>query len=97
MTRPNYIPIRLSDNELSLVKVLGLKAGVSNTSESIRYTIAFTALELAGRDDLPLKPGETVAILPEKLIQKIEGLRRMENIDNLEDRIKVLIEFWEKL
>ena len=98
MRRNNYVPVRLSDTELEMVKETGKHIGAGDTSKSIRYSIASTNLALKSMEGSPLlEPGETVVILPEKLIQKIEGLKRMENIDNLEDQIKVLVEFWEKL
>ena len=59
MARENYVPVRLSDREMELVKETGKRVGTTNTSETVRYSIVYTALDLLKKEGDPvLKPGD---------------------------------------
>ena len=96
MSKSNYIPVRLSDTELEMVKETGKYVGAGDTSKSIRYSIASTNLALKSMKGSPplLKPGEAVVILPEKLVSKIEKLD-MPNDLTFADRCWALLFKWD--
>jgi len=89
MSRANYVPVRLSDREMEMVKETSKRVGATNTSEGVRYSIVHTAQALKKEDPI-LKPGETIVTLPDKLISRIEGLKGMDDVD-LEMRLWILI------
>ena len=94
MVRSNYIPVRFSDRELESIKRIGEKVDADNTSSSVRFAVAYTTHGLAKEKDSLLEPGETVVILPEKLIQKIEALD-MPAVTEFSDRVWALLFKWE--
>lgn len=95
MARQNVIPIRFSDRELEMIGDTGKRVGCENTSEAVRYSTAHTSLALANDlNDPLLKPGETVVILPDELVAKIEGLDMQGDID-FADRVWALLFKWE--